>query len=126
MPTTKSNLFQLTVSEMASAVAEGELTPMELAESSLSRIAALEPRLQAWSYMDVEGIRAQAAQLTAEAATGKRRGPLHGVPVGVKDEFHVKDMPSPLRRRGTGPEPNDATPVARLRAAGAIIVGKTH
>lgn len=124
MATSTSNLYEMTVSEMANAVANGEITPTDLVESSLERIAALEPRLQAWSFMDKEAVRAQAAKLTVEAAAGKLRGPLHGVPVGVKDQFNVKGMPTGLR--GAGPEPEDATAVARLRAAGAVIMGKTH
>jgi aspartyl-tRNA(Asn)/glutamyl-tRNA(Gln) amidotransferase subunit A len=124
MAISTSNLYEMTVSEMADAVAKGMTTPIDLVESSLERIAAIEPRLQAWSFLDVEGARAQAAQLTAEAAAGKLRGPLHGVPVGVKDQFNVKGMPTGLR--GRGPEPEDATVVARLRAAGAVVMGKTH
>lgn len=89
--------YELTVSEMARAVAKRELTPTEIVESSLERIAALEPRVHAWSYMDIAGIRAHAAVLTAEAAAGKLRGPLHGVPVGIKDQFDVKGMPSRMR-----------------------------
>lgn len=123
-----AQLHTLTVREMAGAIAQGDLTPAELVEALLSRIDALDPRVQAWSLLDAEDVRAQAAALTAEAAGGKLRGPLHGIPVGIKDEFHVRGMPTGMRG-GDGPipiEPEDATAVARLRAAGAIIMGKTH
>ena len=75
--------------------------------------------------LDRAGVLAQAATLTAEAKTGKLRGPLHGIPVGVKDEFHVAGMPTYFTGSAQ-PQPEDATAVAKLRAAGAIIVGKTH
>jgi aspartyl-tRNA(Asn)/glutamyl-tRNA(Gln) amidotransferase subunit A len=98
-----------------------------LLESVLERIARLEPRIQAWSYLDIEAARREAAALTAEVERGQIRGPLHGIPCGVKDEFHVKGMPTGMRN-ATPPvlEPQDATVVARLRAAGAIVLGKTH
>lgn len=123
--TTTQELFQLGVSEIAEAIAKGELSPSQVVESFISRIDALEGRVSAWSYLDIEGSRSQAAELTAEAAAGKLRGPLHGVPVGIKDEFHVQDMPTAMMGEGALPQNEDATPVARLRAAGAIIMGKT-
>ncbi len=121
-----SRLYELGVREMADAVAKGELTPTDLAEAALERIAAVDPRVRAWSYLDPERARREAAALTAEAGGSRLRGPLHGVPVGIKDEFHVQGMPTGMRGPGAQPEPEDATPVARLRAAGALIMGKLH
>lgn len=120
-------LYTAGVRELSGMVARGEVTPSQVAEAFLERIEAVEGRVQAWSYLDADGVRAQAAALDAEAAAGKLRGPLHGVPVGIKDEFHVKGMPTGMRGAGTAaPEAEDATCVARLRAAGAIIMGKTR
>ena len=122
-----SQLHELGVSAIADAVAKGELKPDDMVEAFLSRIASLDGRVQAWSYLDVQSAREQAAVLTAEAAAGKLRGPLHGVPVGIKDEFHVRGMPTGMRGlEEPSPEPEDATSVARLREAGAIIMGKTY
>ncbi len=121
-----ARLHELGVRAMAEAVVKGELTPTDLAEAALQRIAAVDPRVQAWSYLDAERARREAAELTAEATADRLRGPLHGVPVGIKDEFHVQGMPTGMRGPGAPPEPEDATPVARLRAAGAIILGKLH
>jgi aspartyl-tRNA(Asn)/glutamyl-tRNA(Gln) amidotransferase subunit A len=123
---TSGELYELGVREIASAIASGEATPAQIAEAFLNRIAAVEPRVQAWSYLDPAEVRAQAAALTSEAAAGRMRGPLHGVPVGIKDEFHVKGAPTGMRGKGTTAlETEDATCVERLRAAGAIIMGKT-
>jgi len=121
-----AEVHTLGVREIADAVSCSELSPTQVADAFLDRIDAVEPRVQAWSYLDREDILAQAAVLTAEAAAGKLRGPLHGVPVGIKDEFHVKGMPTGMRGQANPtPEPEDATCVARLRAVGAIIMGKT-
>jgi Asp-tRNA(Asn)/Glu-tRNA(Gln) amidotransferase A subunit family amidase len=117
---------QLGVRDLAASVASGQSTPTEIVEAVLDRMAATEPLIHAWSYIDASRLRNDAEDLTAEAHAGRLRGPLHGVPVGVKDQFHVQGMPTRF-----GPRPNeaaseDATVVARLRSAGAMIVGKTH
>ena len=122
-----SPLHEMGVGSIAQGVSQGDLKPTDLVEALLSRITNLEDRVQAWSYLDAEDARAQAIVLTGEAAAGKLRGPLHGVPVGIKDEFHVQGIPTGMRNLDSPmPESEDATPVARLRAAGAIIMGKAH
>jgi aspartyl-tRNA(Asn)/glutamyl-tRNA(Gln) amidotransferase subunit A len=123
-----TDAFQtLDVRTLASLVASGELTPDDVVEATLERIHSLEDKVHAWSLLDEPGARAQAKALTAEAAAGKLRGPLHGVPVGIKDEFHIAGMPTGMRGGENIPlEPEDATVVTRLRQAGAIIMGKTH
>ena len=87
------------------------------------RIEALEPELRAWAYFDAELALEQARHLEAREVGG----PLHGVPVGVKDIFDTADMPteygSPIY---AGHRPRiDAAAVTRLRAAGAVVMGKT-
>jgi aspartyl-tRNA(Asn)/glutamyl-tRNA(Gln) amidotransferase subunit A len=119
-------IADLTLVDVASAVAAGEITPTDLVEAYLARIDALEARVQAWLHLDRDGALAQAATLTEEARAGRLRGPLHGVPIGVKDEFHVAGLPTYMAESDVDPRPEDATAVARLRAAGAIIMGKTH
>ena len=123
--TTTTQIHQLPASEIAAAVAKGSLTPTEVVEAFLARIDAVEDRVRAWCYLDRDHVRAQAHTLTEEARAGLLRGPMHGVPVGIKDEFHIKGLPTYMKDRNDPPEPEDATPVARLRAAGAIIMGKT-
>jgi aspartyl-tRNA(Asn)/glutamyl-tRNA(Gln) amidotransferase subunit A len=120
------DVTQLSVTSIGGMIAAGDATPSEILEAYLERLNAVEPRVQAWCHLDIEGARATAASLTREAQGGAARGPLHGVPVGVKDEFHVQGMPTYFADSTGRPQPEDATPVARLRAAGAIILGKTH
>jgi Asp-tRNA(Asn)/Glu-tRNA(Gln) amidotransferase A subunit family amidase len=105
----------------------GSLGAAELTQACLDRIAALEPDIQAWAHLDRNLALAQARALDARRAAGERLGPLHGLPVGVKDIIDTADMPteynSPIHR---GRRPSaDATLVARLRAAGAVVLGKT-
>jgi len=117
----------LGVREAADAVRAGAVSPVELVEACLARIGALDGELLAWAHVDAAGARAIAREREAEARGGRFRGTLHGVPVGVKDIFDVAGMPTTGGARTfahTRPSA-DAAAVARMRAAGAIILGKT-
>ncbi len=122
------DLTHLTVAEAASLIREGELSPIDLVEAALERIKALEPHLNAFITVMGEQALATAKVLAQEAALGHFRGPLHGIPVGLKDLFFTKGVPttagSPLLADHIPEE--DATVVARLRQAGAVIVGKLN
>ena len=111
----------------ARGVREGRLEPTAWLEDCLDRIQRLDTRLRAWVTVDEVGARRAAEARTREAARGEFRGPLHGVPVGIKDIIDVAGLPtgagSPLREGCIASE--DAPLVARLRAAGAVVVGKT-
>jgi aspartyl-tRNA(Asn)/glutamyl-tRNA(Gln) amidotransferase subunit A len=117
----------LTTSEAAPLIRSGDLTPSELLEQCLARIDRYEGRVRAWVVVDRDGAREQADRLTKELAAGQYRGPLHGIPVGVKDIIDVFDLPTGCgsRRWANSYARRDATCVARLRQAGAVIVGKT-
>jgi aspartyl-tRNA(Asn)/glutamyl-tRNA(Gln) amidotransferase subunit A len=110
------------------AIKNGTLSPVALVDACLARIRALDPKLQAWIHVDEAGARTQAALREEEAKSGKLRGPLHGIPVGIKDIFDVEGMPTTAgakawaHRRPT----QDAPSVQMLRNKGAIILGKTH
>jgi aspartyl-tRNA(Asn)/glutamyl-tRNA(Gln) amidotransferase subunit A len=118
---------ELGVIGVAEGVASGELTPTVVVEEVCSRIGTWEDRIHAWSYLDLDGARMEAERLADEAASSRLRGPLHGVPIGIKDEFFVSGMPTGMRGSDvTELESSDSTAVARLRSAGAVIVGKTH
>jgi Asp-tRNA(Asn)/Glu-tRNA(Gln) amidotransferase A subunit family amidase len=111
----------------AAAIAAGRLTSRELVQACLDRIADVDERIEAWSYLDADYAVAQAEARDRERREGRTLAPLHGVPVGVKDIFDTADMPtefgSPIHagRRPT----TDAYAVTLLRAAGAVIMGKT-
>lgn len=115
------------VTEAARRIHQGSLSPVDLVEECLARIRERDPGLEAWVHVDEAGARAIARERAAEATAGKLRGPLHGIPVGVKDIFHVAGMPTTAGAAAFAHETptEDATAVERLRAAGAVIIGKT-
>lgn len=122
-----TDLPELTATQAANAIARRELSPVDLLEALLARSERLEPELQVWAFLDAEGARKSARRLADEAARGVLRGPLHGVPVGIKDIIHVAGLPTCAGSRVYRAEPDeDATLVARLRRAGTVILGKTH
>src|SRR5206468_3613094 len=84
----------LGVGEAAEVVRKGVLSPVELVEACLARIGALDGDLRAWAHVDAAGALAIAGERESEARAGRLRGPLHGVPVGVKDIFDVAGMPT--------------------------------
>jgi Asp-tRNA(Asn)/Glu-tRNA(Gln) amidotransferase A subunit family amidase len=118
-----TDLNRLSAVEVASRTLSGAASCEEVARDCLARVEAREPVVKAWSYLDPEAALRQAKALDRQAA----RGPLHGVPVGVKDVIETYDMPtemgSPIYRGYR--TMSDASCVAMLRAAGALILGKT-
>ena len=115
---------RLTASEAARAVADGELSAETLLRACLERIGARDAEIRAWAHLDEEVALAMARARDAHEGA---RGPLHGVPVGIKDIIDTEELPaergSPIHR---GRRPGrDATATAMLRAAGAVILGKT-
>jgi aspartyl-tRNA(Asn)/glutamyl-tRNA(Gln) amidotransferase subunit A len=121
------DLFALGLREAADGVRSGTVSPVDLTEACLVRIRSLDDAIRAWAHLDQDGALATACERLAEARAGRLRGPLHGVPVGVKDIVDVAGMPT---TGGAKPFAHtrpavDAPAVARLRAAGAIILGKT-
>jgi aspartyl-tRNA(Asn)/glutamyl-tRNA(Gln) amidotransferase subunit A len=122
------SLHTLDALDAARAIREKVLSPVDLVEALLERIDQVDARVQAWALVDRDGARATARQAADEAARGVFRGPLHGVPFGAKDIFYSAG----LRTEGGSkvmadfvPD-YDATAVARLKAAGAILLGKLH
>ncbi|NIA67441.1 amidase [Pelagibius litoralis] len=113
--------------EQAAAIAAGSLRSVDLVKRFLDRIAAGDEAVQAWAHLDPDYALRQAQQRDDQRGSGLPLGPLHGVPVGLKDIVDTADMPT---ENGTpldaGRQPRqDATLVSRLRAAGAVILGKT-
>lgn len=117
----------LTLTEAVGAIQRSEITSTDLVEACLSRVAEVDSTVEAWAFLDPEYARKQAADADAKRAKGEAVGLLHGVPIGVKDLFDTADMPTEYGSRlwaGHSPK-RDAAVVERLRAAGAIVIGKT-
>lgn len=117
----------ISATEAAEAIRAGKMTSEELVGACLERIAAIEEKVGAWAHLDPEHALKQAREADRILQEGNTLGPLHGVPVGIKDIFDTKDMPTEdgtVLHKGRQPQ-EDATVVALLREAGAIILGKT-
>jgi aspartyl-tRNA(Asn)/glutamyl-tRNA(Gln) amidotransferase subunit A len=116
-----------TIVGAAKALRAGACTCLQLVERCLRQIDAWEPRVHAWVSVDSEGAKRRARQLDDELAAGRDCGPLHGIPIGIKDIIDMAGLPT-----GAGSEwmaasiaAEDATVVTKLRDAGAVLLGKT-
>ena len=119
-----ARLSELSVADAARRIAAGDLTSEALVTACLERIESDDPQLHAWVHVDRD--LALAAARTCDVTPAS--GPLHGIPVGIKDIINTHDMPTQHNSRiYQGHRPGeDAACVALLRAAGAVILGKTH
>jgi Asp-tRNA(Asn)/Glu-tRNA(Gln) amidotransferase A subunit family amidase len=123
----EGELTTLTAVEAAGRIADGELSAEQYVSACLERIATIEDEVHAFAHLDPEAALAQARAHDERRRNGEPIGPLHGIPVAIKDIFDTADYPtecgSPLLK---GRQPmRDATVVARLRVAGAVLIGKT-
>jgi aspartyl-tRNA(Asn)/glutamyl-tRNA(Gln) amidotransferase subunit A len=116
-----------TIAEVSRQIGAGRRSCTDVLEECLSRIAAREPEIRAWVLIDEEGARAQAQVLDEELARKRSRGPLHGIPIGIKDIMDVAGFVTAAGSRLWADRlaQSDAALVARLRAQGAVILGKT-
>jgi Asp-tRNA(Asn)/Glu-tRNA(Gln) amidotransferase A subunit family amidase len=121
------SLAALTLSQAAADIRDGRISSVELVTDCLKRIEELDPEVQAWAFLDAGHALRQAQALDLRRQDGGALGALHGVPIGIKDIFDTGDMPTELGSplwAGRTPR-RDAAAVARLREAGAVIMGKT-
>ena len=118
-----SNLHELGAADAARLLARRELSAVDLLRAYLDQIALREPEVHAFAHLNPDGALAQARALDA----GPLRGPLHGLPLGVKDIFDSADMPTTYGSAlYAGHRPAaDAAALALCRAAGAVVIGKT-
>lgn len=123
-----SDLNFLPAATMAANIRQKKISPVELVEAHLARIAVLNPKLNAFVQIDVDGARRQARAAEAVVMRGDTLGPLHGVPLSIKSSMDVAGLRSEsgTRLRAGYVAANDAPLVARLKAAGAIILGVTN
>ena len=117
-----------TIEDTSDRIVAGILTVVEVVEECLARISKRDFEIRSWTVVDREGALDRARELDRDFAAGKDIGPLHGIPVGLKDIIDVEGLPTSAGARlwgGGRPAEKDADLVANLRAAGAIILGKT-
>jgi aspartyl-tRNA(Asn)/glutamyl-tRNA(Gln) amidotransferase subunit A len=121
-----TNPERLSLQQAAAAIRDGSLSPLDYVLGLLSRVDAVEPLVKAWTTIDRENLLREAGQMETEARKKQFRGPLHGVPVGIKDIFYTKNM---LTTIGTSAFADfvptvDAHVVKKLKGAGALVMGK--
>ena len=123
----RTDLTQFGAAALAGLVADGRESAEQVTRAFLDRIAAEDGSIEAWAHVDPEYALQQARALDRHRQTGRTLGPLHGVPVGIKDIIDVHGLPcengTPLDAGRMAPR--DAAIVASLRQAGAVILGKT-
>ena len=121
------SLCALGLSEAAADIRDGRITSVEMVTDCLARVEEVDADVQAWAFLDRDHALRQAEALDEHRREGRALGPLHGVPIGIKDIFDTGDMPTELGSplwAGRTPR-RDAATVSRLRSAGAVIMGKT-
>src|SRR5438309_586942 len=125
-----NDLHWMTQVEAAGNIAARKLSPLELMSALLERIGQLDPKLNVFIRLDGEAAMQEARAAEAEMMAGRTRGPLHGVPVGIKDIIDVAGLPTTCHSKILieNVAASDAVCVAKLRGAGAIVLGKlsTH
>lgn len=116
-----------TIAAAAQDIRAGTLDPVALLNQCLTNLDRHEAKVKAWVFVDKDGALAQAKRLRDELARGRYRGPLHGIPIGIKDIFDVFDWPTAAGSKlwAQSIARADSTVVQRLRQAGAVIMGKT-
>jgi aspartyl-tRNA(Asn)/glutamyl-tRNA(Gln) amidotransferase subunit A len=120
--------FELTLAAAAQQIRAKALSPVELTESVLARIDAVNPQINAFSNVTAELATKAAVLAEHEISAGRYRGPLHGIPIGVKENYDMAGVPSTSssRVRADYIPDEDSAVVAKLREAGAVVVGRTH
>ena len=123
----KRELWTQPIETLAPAIRAGRISPVALTEACLERIEKTDVHLDSFIHVSKHAL-ATARQAEREIKTGKWRGPLHGIPVGVKDNYLTQDMPTTAGSEAPGLlfPLRDCAAAARLRTAGAILIGKTR
>jgi aspartyl-tRNA(Asn)/glutamyl-tRNA(Gln) amidotransferase subunit A len=124
MAVAEKPLYYLSIDEAQQLIKKRQLSPVELTRAVLDRIEAVDGRLHAYINLTAESAMEEARAAESEISAGRWRGPLHGIPVAVKDQLDVEGAQARIRQFTPGV--GDATAVRKLRQAGAIIMGKLH
>lgn len=127
MSATRTDFHQLTASEMAAGIASGVYSSLEIMESLIKRLESMQPSTCAVAVPLYEEARRQAAEADEAVRRGESLGPLHGVPVTIKESVDIEGTPSTWGiSHLTAPAPSDDASVKLLRQAGAIVIAKTN
>lgn len=128
MPSSTQDLADLDVSALLTLYRNGSASPVEVTRAVLSRIEALQPKFNAFRFVDAEGALAQAKASEARWLERRNLGPLDGIPVAFKDLLHVRGWPTRKGSLATSSacQAEDAPAAARLRETGAVLLGKTQ
>ena len=121
------NVLEMSATQAAAAIESGLINSQELVQAYIEQINAYESKVEAWQHFDADYALTQAKEADLLRKSGQTTGPLHGIPIGIKDIFDTKDMPTEdgtVIHKGRTPA-YDATSIQLLRQAGAIIMGKT-
>lgn len=120
--------YELSVSAASDLIKSRALSPVELTASVLDRMEATEPLVNAYALTLAENARAAAEVAEHEISSGHYKGPFHGIPIGIKDLYNMRGLPTTAssRVRDAFVPTQDSAVVEKLTAAGAVIVGKTH
>ncbi len=123
-----SSMIRLTLAQLAQKLKAREVSAVEVLDASLAQIHATEKQISAYACVLEDRARAAAKQADADIGAGHWKGPLHGVPVAVKDLYDMAGVPTTAssRQRTNWTPERDSAVVRRLQDAGAIILGKTH
>ena len=124
MAVVEKPLYYLTIHEAQKLIQSRALSPVELTRAILDRIKAVDEKLHAYVDLMSDSALKEAQAAEAEIQRGNWRGPMHGIPVAVKDQLDVEGVPARIRQHTKGV--GDATAVRKLREAGAIMMGKLH
>nr|WP_321524122.1 amidase [uncultured Cohaesibacter sp.] len=118
----------LSVADLGRGFRDGSFTPLDVCKASLARLHALDPQLNAFIDPLDDFVLAQAEMATADLAAGKDKGPLHGIPVAIKDIIDIAGIPTGYATKAVAPRiaSTDALVISRLKEAGAILFGKTN
>ena len=123
-----SDLHYATIEELAPKLQKGELSPVELVDAALNRVEQLDERLGVFITITADQARADAKRAEEEIRRGEYRGPLHGIPVSLKDLYYTAGVRTTMGSKifADFVPSEDATSVTRLRQAGAVILGKVN
>src|SRR5215470_3842617 len=124
MPNTSEQLAYLSLADVATAIATKELSPVDVTQAALDRISALDGKLHSYYTVFSEQALATARAAEAEIRSGSYRGPLHGVPIAIKDIYECGPTTGGSKVRKDYVAQQDCTSVKKLKQAGGIVLGK--